>query len=169
MKFRNYCLIVMGKDIISVIPEIEKVSESEPNILNANGIIIATFCSVSTPPELTEWFKLNERSFVIFDLTPSVSGFNITKPEIHEGLFGFLKTFNLEEKSEELFREIKLSSETKSFKAKLKTPPLPKKLTKDDIKKMSKDDKQALVNKIIDNGVENMTDDDKLILQFIYE
>ena len=67
MKFRNYCVVVMG-DTLGVVQEIEKISDSKPNILDAKGIIIATFTSFVEPSEISEWFTVNNRSFLVFDL-----------------------------------------------------------------------------------------------------
>ena len=108
MKFRNYCIVVMG-DTLGVKEEIQKVSEITPNILDAKGILIATFSSIVEPNELTDWFKENNRSFMVFDLNKSVSGFNITKKEIHEGLFGFLKTINVESMGNDFFNNLSVS------------------------------------------------------------
>jgi hypothetical protein len=56
--------------------EIIKISETKPNLLDAKGILIATFSSIAEPSELTEWFIENNRSFLIFDLSKKSSGFN---------------------------------------------------------------------------------------------
>lgn len=119
MKFRNYCIIVMG-DTKDVIGEIIKVAETKPNILDAKGILIATFSSVAEPRELTDYFKLNGRNFIICDLNSENSGFHMLKDEINEGLFGFLKDMNnntLKQKTENLIQEISSTTVTsKSFK-----------------------------------------------------
>ena len=44
MRLRNYCVIIMG-DTKDVFLEIEKVSDDKPNVLDAKGIVIATFSS----------------------------------------------------------------------------------------------------------------------------
>ena len=170
MKFTNYCLVVMG-DTNGVTIEIEKISEIKPNILDAKGILIATFTSVSTSRELNEWFRLNNRSFLLFELDPETSGFHIAKKEIHEGLFGFLKTLNIDDKTSELLREINMTSDTKNY-SKLKRQPNnikkpDRKITEKDIEKMTKKDKEELWNKIVDNGVENMSEEDKNLLQLL--
>jgi hypothetical protein len=89
--------------------DIEKVSDGKPNILDAKGIVISTFSSALEPKELTDWFKLNNRNFFVFDLDSENSGFNIIKKEIHEGLFGFLDIMNknvLEERASDLMNAI---------------------------------------------------------------
>ena len=61
MEFKNYCIVVMG-DTLGVQSEIQKISETTPNILDAKGILISTFSSIANVDELTEWFKSNKRS-----------------------------------------------------------------------------------------------------------
>ena len=172
MKFRNYCLIVMG-DTTGVLIEIEKISETKPNILDAKGIVIATFSSALTPIELSDWFRLNKRSFLVFDLTPESSGFHIAKRDIHEGLFGFLKTLNIEDKTAELLREINMTSETKTNEVNLRLKEVKVKperrwvLSAEAIKKMTKTEKDEWWNKIMDSGFENLTEHDKKLLQIL--
>ena len=108
MKFRDYCLVLMGKNE-NVLPEIIKIAESKPNILDAKGIVIATFTSVMEVEEISDYLKTSNRNFLLFDLAKDNSGFNITKPEVYEGLFGFLdgdRSEYLKERSEELLHEI---------------------------------------------------------------
>ena len=98
MKFRNYCIVVMG-DTLGVQAEIQKISETTPNVLDAKGILISTFSSLVELNELKEWFKENKRSFLIFDLDEESSGFNIMKKNVEDGLFGFLR-FTLKSQDE---------------------------------------------------------------------
>ena len=174
MKFRNYCLIVMGSfDRENVITHIQKLSKIEPNVLDARGIMIITFTSPFTPRELTELLTLNDISFLIFDLNKNNSGVNITKKEIHDGLFGFLKQINLDKITNELIDEINMSMESKYTRSKPKKVEnikvYEKKLTIEDIQKMSLKEKEEIQNKIIDNGVENMTEHDKKILKNLWK
>ena len=120
MKFRNYCIVIMG-NTQDVLGEIIKVSDTKPNVLDAKGILIATFSSVADPRELTDYFKLNGRNFLIFDLNSENSGFHMVKNEINEGLFGFLKDMNdnmLKQKTNDLIHEISSTTVTRSFKTK---------------------------------------------------
>jgi len=172
MKFRNYCIVVMGiAENNSIKKEIEKVSESKINILDARGIIIGTFTSALSTKELSDFFKLNDRNFLLFDLNEENSGVNILKKEIHEGLFGFLKEMgedNLEDKANEFLKDVEthdVKRVSRTRRNHLKT----KKLTQEDIDKMSNKEKDELQNSIIDNGLENMTEYDKEILSFLWK
>ena len=78
MGFRNYCIVIMG-DTDNCLREIEKISEGKIRSLNAKGIVISTFTSNLEVEELDDWFKVNNRSFLVFDLNAKNSGFNFQK------------------------------------------------------------------------------------------
>lgn len=157
----------------NIIAHIQKLSKIELNVLDAKGIMIVTFTSPFTASELTELLMLSNISFLIFDLNKSNSGFHITKKEIHDGLFGYLKQINLEKITDELIDEINLSMNKRHIKVKTKdvknVKVYEKKITLDDIKKMTVKEKEEIQNKIIDNGVENMTQYDKKILKNLWK
>ena len=170
MKFRNYCIVVMG-NTSGVQAEIAKICEGDPNVLDAKGVLIATFTSFAEPSELTAWFTENNRNFLIFDLDKKNSGFNITKKEIHEGLFGFLKNVNTNEMNDNFLKSVSLSSETKDVKT-VKKPisdSLKKKNKLDPkyIEKLSPSEKQELLNELIDSGLDNLTEADKKLLTLL--
>ena len=163
MKFRNYCLVIMGNTDGAIL-EINKISETKPNTLDAKGILIATFSSVIEPKELTEYFKLSMRNFLIFDLNSENSGFNILKEDIQNGLFGFLEEMNdesLKNKTDDLIQEI--SSTTTTTKIIKKN--IEKEISIDDIDKMSPKDKNDLMNKLIDKGIKYLSEYDKKLLK----
>ena len=164
MKFRNYCVVIMGntKDVII---EIEKVSEGKVNVLDAKGVLIATFSSNIEPKEMTDWFRLNKRSFLVFDLDPENSGFAIAKKEIHEGLFGFIDDIDLQEKANDLFDTLNLESIKKTQKKESNTAV--KEITELDVEKMTKGEKKELFDRILDKGPDNLTENDKKIIPFL--
>ena len=175
MKFNYYCVIIMG-DTKNVLSEIEKISDGTPNVLDAKGIIISTLVSALTINEINEWFKLHNRSFFVFDLRKS--GFNITKPEIHEGLFSFLdidKKTILDKRMSDLLDAIEdaktINEKSKKIKTgepiDVKTIIKPKRLTEEQIENMTISEKQEAMNKIIDSGVENLTEYDKKMLNLL--
>lgn len=161
MKFRNYCVVIMG-NTKNALPEIEKISESKVNVLDAKGILIATFSSNFEPCELSDWFKDNNRSFLVFDLSTENSGFNITKTDVHEGLFSFLNDINLEEKARDLLHTIE-DAKTISKMKKRQT----KELTIEDVMKLTLSEKKEMFDKILDKGANNFTENDKIIMSFL--
>ena len=169
MKFRNYCLVVMGntKDVLL---EVIKVSETKPNTLDAKGIFITTFTSNIEPRELTDFFRLNKRTFLLFDLNSENSGFFFSKKEIHEGLFGFLRDMgddDLRQKTEDLIAEISSTTVNNgSIRTKNKKAPEDE-ISMKDIKKMTPDEKNELTNKLIDKGVDNLSETDIKLLNML--
>jgi hypothetical protein len=161
MKFRNYCVVIMG-DTKNVLPEIEKVSETKVNVLDAKGILIATFSSNFEPCEMTDWFKDNNRSFLVFDLDSTNSGFNITKKDVHEGLFSFLNNVDLEEKAKDLLHTIEDSRKIQRMKKQQV-----KELTIEEVMKLTLSEKKEMFDKILDKGAENFTENDKKIMPFL--
>ena len=113
---------------------------------------------------------------MVFDLDPESSGYLITKKEVHEGLFGFVNKTNNNE----------LDTKTIEFLKAMVSQPHPhntveiedavienesKKeevtISESDIENMSKKEKEDLMNQIMDNGLENMTEYDKRILPLL--
>ncbi len=158
MKFKNYCVLLMGRTEGSAL-EIEKISDSKPNILNAKGLVIATFTSFVSVQEISAWFKMNKRSFFVFELNDETSDCFIDKVAIQEGLFGFLKNVDkdkLEEKTTEFLGAVGME-----------VPKVENELTESDIMGLTQDEKDDLLNKFIDNGCENLTEEDKKIINLL--
>ena len=187
MKFRNYCLVIMG-NTKNVLIEIEKISENKPNILDATGILIATFTSSVSPKELDDWFKLNQRSFLLFDLNADTSAFNILKVDIQEGLFGFLRESTIEtleiksvDFDDMVKKEVNVSPEQrkinedrikKIFKdAQERNKNISKNISESDILNMTRAERNEMVNNIISSsekvGFDKLTVRDKKILELL--
>lgn len=175
MKFRAYCIIVIG-DTMGIMNEIIKISETHPSAIDGKGLYIATFISASSPSELTEFFKLDKRNFMLFELNNETSGVNIMKEETHQGLFGFLKTFkqeNIDEMTDRLMNDIRLTSDTRDFKSSIKskkitdTKVIKTKITEKEISEMTKTQKEKILNEMIDNGLEKLSENDKKILELL--
>jgi len=176
MRFRNYCLVVMGETSF-VKDEIVKICENEPNCLSAGGIFIATFTSFAEPVELTAWFTENNRNFLLFDLNKENSGFNIVKKEIHNGLFGFLETINTEEMNENFLNSVELSADTKNIINLSINRPIKEitvgltvsknKLSEEYIANMSSNERQDLLNELIEFGLDKLSESDQKLLPLL--
>ena len=173
MKFKNYCVIIMG-NTDGVFKEIEKISDTKPNILDAKGIVIATFTTFVDVKEISAWFTVNNRSFLVFELNPDTSGYLITKKEVHEGLFGFLGQTTEEHLDSKTFEFLKAMTNLDQPTKKKITEEVQdaviveeKQIDETDIEKMTKSEKEELMNQLMDNGIENLTENDKKILPFL--
>jgi hypothetical protein len=162
-KFNDYCFVGIG-DNDGVISEIKKISETTPNFLDGKGLVITTFTSAMEIGELTDYFKSFDRNFLIFNLDKSNSGFNITKSDIHDGLFGFLNNDRsdfLKDKSDELLHEVKNSKGAKTF---THSNDSELKLSLDKIQLLTIKERDEWMNIIIDKGLDNLTIHDKELL-----
>ena len=149
MKIRDYCILILT-ETEGVVSEIEKISETEVNVLDAKGILIATFSSSLAPYKITEIFKDNKRNFFLFDLDSESSGVNIVKKDIHEGLFGFMNDDSLKEKAMELLDKMHGTRIDVKIKAKKESE---NELTEEDIAKMKNEEKKI----IFDNRSKHLT------------
>ena len=177
MKFRAYCIVVIG-DTLGVVNEVKKISESEPSYVDGKGLFLATFISAFSPSEIKENFTISKRNFMVFELDPKTSGFNFVNETYHDGLFGFLKTFNQQEldNMSVLFNDINMTSETTTNNSEWKAPTTKtrgvvkiksKRITEKEIARLTDKERQQMINDLIDNGVENLSVEDKKILELL--
>jgi len=178
MKFRSYCIVVMGETSGCKL-EIGKIAEDSPRFLEAKGITIATFSSIADVSEITDYFKSLNRNFLIFDTNPDSSGYFLTNEGLHDALFGHISKeydLELEDLTNKLIDDIssvneKSSSGITSHGSSIENKPIeikPKvRYIKEKLKEMRKGDRDNIMNEILDKGVENLTDYDKEILEFL--
>lgn len=169
MKFRNYCIVVMG-NMEGVKDDIIKIAETKPRYIDAKGILIATFASIGEPAELEDFFNFNGRSFFLFDLDKSNSGYHLHNPKLQNHLFGHLvgDEDKLKEMSEKIMEDI--SATTSDNVARVVRPKTKAKTeTSIDYSDMTKKEREVIVNRILDKGVEKLTDSDRETLKKISE
>lgn len=185
MRFRNYCIVIMGKTDGCKL-EIGKISQTSPKFLEAKGITIATFTSVVEPAEISEYFKSFGRNFMVFDMDLDVSGYHLINKTLHDTLFGHINKqtdFELEEMSDRLIDEIKKSSEEKitsgntnnifkdsDFTLKNKRGKISTKNVESDysyLDDLTKKERDEHINIILDKGFEFMTNEDRKILRIL--
>lgn len=170
LEFKNYCVMFMGVfDAKEVKDLITGYSEKSANFVDAKGVMICTFTSAFTIKEIEYGLKTFGVNFFAFELNRETSAYHIIKKDIHDGLFSFVDKIKLSDISKDLREQILSSQSTLKNKDVIYVKPEKTSLTIDDVKKMSKKEKENLWNKIIDNGVENMSEEDKIILKFLSE
>jgi len=173
MKFRSYCIVLMGETSGCKL-EIGKIAEDSPRFLEAKGIVISTFTSIAEVGEITDYFKSLNRNFLIFDTNPETSGYFLTNEGLNDALFGHITKeydLELEDLTNELIDDVSsvnekassgITSHGSSIEVKTKV-----KYKKEVLKEMRKEERDNLMNEILDKGVENLTDHDKEILEFL--
>jgi hypothetical protein len=170
MLFRNYCLVLLGKfNKDSAVDELAKISEIKVNYIYTTGVFMSTFSTILTPNEMKNILKLCKNNFFMFELNDNVSAFNLTDKQIEEGLFGYLKTINLNKMDEDFINDI-INDENNIINEVINNN---NNITPDEIASiknidaMTKEEKEDLLNTIIEKGVENLTDDDKYLLNLL--
>lgn len=176
MIFKNYCGVFFNpvNELSSIV---SKISEDSPRVMKGKGISIYTFTTVIDTTILTEYFKSYNLNFFVFELSKGNSGFNFTDKEKESDLFGFLDK-NIKSDYEHLSNIlmddiIKNSTKNKSTEPSLnlnsKNETMGENLDEVliRIENMSKNDRNIMLNEIIDKGVENLNDSDKKILEKI--
>lgn len=94
MKFRNYCIIVLGGGAEQVKDIIKNLSDTPPRFLSQNGLLVSTFTSAFTPAELREIIDEDRRTFFIFEISNDVSSSKIGREDIDNQLFGHINDDN---------------------------------------------------------------------------
>lgn len=175
MKFRNYCAVIMGKfDKPMVLEQIKLISEAPVNSIapDNGGIMIATFTAVLEPAEIGAILDSLGLNNFIFDLDTKSSSVHMQNQMLQEGLFGIIsKNGELEDMTNRLLRDISMSSSTRNQNSPPKAPKAKKPQnnhpTEEEIGKMTKDEKDNWLNRFIDNGLENLTDSEKKIIELL--
>jgi hypothetical protein len=84
---KKVCLIGLGY-VDGIKEDLSVLSESSVNFVSGEGLIIATFQTAFSIGELEELLKMNERSFIIFEMTLGFYSASIADKEFQMALFG---------------------------------------------------------------------------------
>lgn len=181
MIFKDYCIVIMG-DTAGSLDELYKVCSDNPKVLNANGISICTFTSIASTKKLEEYFISLGRSFLIFELGPENSGYNIMNRKIHNGLFSHLKdNINKSKNSADLLlQDLVKSLENPFNSAQVSEKHEKKEIPNEEVKKeqdvnidedyyskLSQKQKEKIIDEYLDKGYNNLTPKEKKILNFL--
>lgn len=155
MKFRNYCIVVLG-DVDGTNDEITRISETDVKLIKAKGVVMATFTSAATPSELKTYFQSFNRNFFLFELGLDNYGVNLNDQYIYNHLFG-----EYEENGDLLASQLT----TKLFSIINKSISGNTKEDIVDVETMTDSERNELLNQMLDKGVNNWTDTDKIIIE----
>ena len=153
---RPYCLIGMG-DIKGIKEDLQFISETESNFVCGDSLIIATFMSTLRIIEMEEFFNMNDRAYILFELTPGFFASNLQNPKYQQALFGHITHTNtlLTGEMENTLKEfISNIEEDLDELNKIVRPKLINNPTVDEI-----------LDKISEVGIENLTTKEKEILK----
>lgn len=85
--YRKFCVIGLGStdDINNILLE---MSKSEVTYISGTGLIIATFETDKNIVDIEEKLKEEDKSFIVFEMTPGFFSASIKSGEIQKKLFG---------------------------------------------------------------------------------
>ena len=180
MVFINYCAVFFSPTD-GVEKEVSKIAEGKARKITGTGISIFTFSSVIEVTVLTEFFKSFNRNFLLFDLDKNSSGFNLLDKNKENELFGFLNNTNIISEYEALSNKLmddiidhnisghQYTGDDYLNDLRFICKSAENVNTNEDLDynydNLSKSEINNEVNKIIDKGVENLTEYDKKILK----
>lgn len=174
MFITKYCAIFFNPTS-TLDKEVNRIVHSTYNKIGGNGLSIYTFSSGLDIPMLKDYFESLDRNFLVFNLDKENAGFNITDKEKESLLFGFINDDDEVSKYESLSNELmdELLSESKKTNKIESTPNLDYVVISKDLNydenvinynNLTKEEINNELNKIIDKGLNNLTDKDKKML-----
>jgi hypothetical protein len=84
---KSYCIIGLG-DITGITKILAEISETDVAYVSGSGLVIATFATVFKIPEMEDLLKEEEKSYIIFEMTPGFYSAFIKDDNLQEKLFG---------------------------------------------------------------------------------
>ena len=147
------CLVIIG-GADGIVGELEKVIIDVPSFIEGRGFFISTFTTNKTICELKNYFKEQKRNFLLFEIDKSKSAYHFLDQEIEKGLFMFS---DIEKDNDDVLVNIDILDNKK----------INPELTKKNILKMTKKQKEDKLNELIDKGVYNLTNEEKYMLNLL--
>ena len=84
---KKFCIVGLGSTE-ELKEDLTIISETSVNFVSGEGLIIATFETAFTLPEIEELLKISNRSYIIFEMTMGFFSANIENKEFQDALFG---------------------------------------------------------------------------------
>lgn len=156
---KQYCVTVLGEFIADeVISDLKKICDTNIKTIITKGLFIGTFGSDLPINEITRTLKKQNKTFLAFEVKEGSSSYNIGKKGVTENLFG--DDNKVKEKMAHVDRLF-------NDELKIKEPKVGTNLTRQDIEKMSRVEKDEMMNTIIDKGLDNLSVYHKEILPLL--
>lgn len=163
---RKYCLIGLD-DVEEIKKDLEIISESVSNFATGENLIIATFSSSLNIIEIEEFFNIEGRAYIIFEMLPATYSANLLIDKFQKALFGgkidnseFVDLFKVRHNMENTFKEFtedNMESVLEDFKLNISNSVI------EDIVKPNPTVDEIL-DKINDEGINKLTPVEKEIL-----
>ena len=169
MILKNFCLIVI-ENTEGIQTDIIKIAEGNPRLLSTPTFAIATFSSAFTVNEIKELFINNNRSVIVFELIDNGYSAFLNNDQKHDFVFGHIEEFGKEivqDITNKLMKEYLLDSKTKLDNSVThKERPAKKNI---DIDKLTPEEKESMVDNLLDKGYKNLSEEDKELIRKLKE
>ena len=87
LNLRAYCLVGLG-NVKNLTGILEELATSEVSFVSGTGLIIATFMSELNVSDIEKRLNKDEKSYIVFEMTPGFFSANIRDDKFQNTLFG---------------------------------------------------------------------------------
>jgi hypothetical protein len=87
LDIRKYCLIGLG-NVSGVTKFLSEISETDVAYVSGSGLVIATFSTPLHLAEIEDLLNQQEKSYIVFEMTPGFFSANIKDKKFQNTLFG---------------------------------------------------------------------------------
>jgi len=87
LNLRAYCLVGLG-NVKNLTGILEELATSEVSFVSGTGLIIATFMSELNVSDIEKRLNKDEKSYIVFEMTPGFFSANIRDDKFQDTLFG---------------------------------------------------------------------------------
>jgi len=156
MEIKNYCMVILD-NVKGIKKEILSVSDSQPRYIDAENLVITTFKSALNATELKNYFQSYERSFLLFEMGKGNYGTHIMKKTLNDHLFASIEIEQDDEVQDRIVDAVDRVRERRETKNEMKLDI--------DFSKLTPVERTKMTDDLIDKGIGNWTEDDKVIME----
>ena len=170
LNLRAYCLVGLG-NVKNLTGILEELATSEVSFVSGTGLIIATFMSELNVSDIEKRLNKDEKSYIVFEMTPGFFSANIRDDKFQDTLFGG-KIDNTEfyqniQDSLDIFKQMDLFKDIEDMQEGVEDDYMTiiDFMKKSHKKEEVEPDLDEILDKISKVGFENLSDKEKVLLE----
>lgn len=170
LNLRAYCLVGLG-NVKNLTGILEELATSEVSFVSGTGLIIATFMSELNVSNIEKRLNKDEKSYIVFEMTPGFFSANIRDDKFQDTLFGG-KIDNTEfyqniQDSLDIFKQMDLFKDIEDMHEGVEDDYMTiiDFMKKSHKKEEVEPDLDEILDKISKVGFENLSDKEKVLLE----
>lgn len=180
INFRHYYLTMLGdlEEIDSIVSLLNFIHEVNLEYQLEEGFLVCSFSSILSRKEIGALLEDFKDDFILVEVSDNIS-WNFKNGKLDDNFFNNLDTedTDLKDITNKLIDEISKNSKNethafdinKDFLKNFRKKEKQRSFKSDYYKNLSKKEKEEMINKILDKGLENITDYDRRVLSIIIE